>query len=189
MLLIVAALTACDNGGEQSVSLPMPQDTYVDVMVELTRLRRKPPSARGAPERERLADSMRAEILERHGVTPEDLLAFADVAGRDPTLMMGLSQAIAELGDSLEVRLSRAETAGDQGDSGADSADPPATEADSMEVTAPSAESDTPALPPRSNESAAPRPRFSVPADSAMPVEVDSPGRSLRRPPKTRPRP
>jgi hypothetical protein len=93
----------------------MSQDTYVEVMVELTRLRRLPPSARGAPERERLSDSIRADILSRHGVTAEQVVAFADFVGRDPTLMMGLSQAISERSDSITAALARADSGQDAG--------------------------------------------------------------------------
>ncbi|MCL7974618.1 MAG: hypothetical protein M8835_08705 [marine benthic group bacterium] len=105
-LLLLLLLTSCgETGTGDRATLPVPRDTYVRSMAELARLRRRPPPARGAPERERLADSARTEILTRHGVSAEDLVAFADVAGRDPTLMMEISQAIAELGDSMDAEL------------------------------------------------------------------------------------
>jgi hypothetical protein len=106
-LLFLSLLTAC---GEPSTGDPLPtsipRGTYVEVMAELARLRRRPPPARGAPERSRLADSARAEILARHGVTAEQILEFADAAGRDPTLMMELSQSVAALSDSMDAELS-----------------------------------------------------------------------------------
>ena len=109
-LLLLPVLVGCSNADEPSAQLPIPPDTYVDVMVELTRLKRLPPPARGEPERQRLSDSIRAEILTRHGVTAAEVVAFADVAGRDPTLMMGLSQAIAERSDSLQAALARGDS-------------------------------------------------------------------------------
>lgn len=162
-LLALPVLAGCADANEQAAQLPFPQDTYVDVMVELTRLRRLPPPARGEPERERLSDSIRADILARHGVTADQVVAFADVAGRDPTLMMGLSQAIAERSDSLQAALARG-----------DSVRPSGTDSGRAPAAGRSGES-------RAGEVAAdsvPEPRFADPADFAEP---DRPADAARK--------
>ena len=153
----------------------------MDVMVELTRLKRLPPPARGEPERERLSDSIRADILARHGVTAAEVVAFAEVAGRDPTLMMGLSQAIAERADSLQVALARGDSVstsgsraaadsarGNQGDATAGGA----AETGGAEQTGGAA------------ADSAPGPRFAEPVDSVSSDRpADTPRFSPRRPP------
>ena len=175
-LLLFPVLAGCAERDEQATQLPMSQGTYVDVMAELTRLRRLPPPARGEPERERLADSIRAEILLRHGVTAEQLVAFADVAGRDPTLMMGLSQAIAERADSVQAEIARGDStaAAETGASG-DSAATRRGESRPVEASVDTALSgaDGASSPPSSiedpsEEDSVPGPRFAEPSDSSV---------------------
>lgn len=62
-------------------------DTYVDLRTTALR----------APEAE-LTDEARAEVLTRHGVTEEDLLAFADAWGGDIEYMR-------DVWDEVEARL------------------------------------------------------------------------------------
>lgn len=80
---------------------PIAPDTYVAAMAELADLRRFPPPGDDRTDRDARADSMRAEILQAHGVTPEDLLAFAEHVGPDPERMEDLTERIATLTDSL----------------------------------------------------------------------------------------
>ncbi len=80
---------------------PIAPDIYVAVMAELADLRRFPPSGDDRADRDTRADSMRAEILQAHGVTPEELLAFAEQVGPDPERMEVLTERIATLTDSL----------------------------------------------------------------------------------------
>ena len=176
-LLLLPALVGCPSADEPAAELPIAHDTYVDVMVELTRLKRLPPPARGEPERERLSDSIRAEILARHGVTAAEVVAFADVAGRDPTLMMGLSQAIAERADSLQVALARGDsvTATDSR-AGADSARPIGTASKAAGAAEEAAGATTDSVP---------GPRFAAPVDSvASDRPADTPRLSPRRSPR-----
>jgi hypothetical protein len=166
-------------------------------MAELARLRRRPPSARSAPERERLADSIRGEVLARYEVSPGEIVEFADVAGRDPTFMMEVSQAIAEFSDSLDAELAL-EGSGDEADT---SGDEPASE--SAASTPPSStagpESDPVAADP------VPGARFANPVPDSLPGDESPEGeadsvppadrapvrpdpRRLQRPEKSRPR-
>ena len=67
------------------------RDTFVEVTVELRMAALKQPNATLAP-----AD--RARILQDHGVTEEELIAFAQVRGDDTAFM-------AELWKEIEQRL------------------------------------------------------------------------------------
>jgi hypothetical protein len=167
--LLLPVLVGCQNADEPAAELPIPQDTYVDVMVELTRLKRLPPPARGEPERQRLSDSIRAEILTRHGVTAAEIVAFADIAGRDPTLMMGLSQAIAERADSIQAALARGDSVPSSGRGAA--ADPAGGKQEEAEAAG-------------AAEDAAPAPRFAEPSDS---VTLDRPADTARIAPRRPP--
>jgi hypothetical protein len=80
---------------------PIAPDTYVAVMAELADLRRFPPPGDDRSDRDARTDSMRVEILRAHGVTPEELLAFAEHVGPDPERMEALTERIATLTDSL----------------------------------------------------------------------------------------
>lgn len=179
-LLLLLTLTACgDSGSGDHPELPVPRDTYVAVMAELAQLRRRPPPARGAPERERLADSARSEILARHGISAEDLVRFADAAGRDPTLMMEVSQAIAALSDSIDVELAT----GNRSDPTESLEQDPASNA-STRSPPPRGDSSL-AAPPASDP--APAPRFADPARD-IDREPERPQRdSIRRPARSRP--
>ena len=179
-LLLLPVLVGCPNADEPAAELPIPQESYVNVMVELTRLKRFPPPARGEPERERLSDSIRTEILARHGVTAAEIAAFADVAGRDPTLMMELSQAIAERADSLQAALARGDST------------PSSSPGDRVESEVPDPEES------EAEDAVAdpvPGPRFAQPVDSVtLDRPADSPrifprrpvGRAIERPVKSR---
>ena len=104
LALILSLVTGCDErAAREDVTLPIPEDSYVAVMAELARVRRRPPHARGQIERDRLADSVRAEVLERHGVTAVEMVEFADGAGSDPGRMQDIAERIEALADSLEV--------------------------------------------------------------------------------------
>ncbi len=108
--LCLSLLTGCVEGAPTaSPEPPVPEDSYVQVMAELTRLRRHPPIAGGQIERDRLADSVRLEILDRHGMTAADMVALADVAGSDPARMQLLAERIASLADSLDADSIRAD--------------------------------------------------------------------------------
>ena len=80
LAVCLSLVTGCkERAASEDVALPIPEDSYVAVMAELARVRRRPPPARGQLERDRLADSVRTEVLERHGVTAAELIEFADV--------------------------------------------------------------------------------------------------------------
>jgi hypothetical protein len=136
LLLLLPLMSCGDAASGVPPSLPIPQETYVGVMAELARLRKRPPAARSAPERERLTDSILGEILARYEVSPEEIVEFADVVGRDPTFMMELSQAIAEASDSMDAELAveglgdEASTSGDEPASESASSTPPSSSAE-----------------------------------------------------------
>jgi hypothetical protein len=196
-LLLLLLLTACrDPGSDDSPSLPIPQQTYVEVMAELARLRRRPPPARGAPERERLADSIRTEILARHHVSPEQILAFAEAAGRDPAFMLTISQAIAELSDSMDAELAAGESGVDRPDLEVDPArENPVRRDRSIPETSdsiappadrvPGARFATPATDTLSDPEFPPGGVDSLPAGDRTPARPER--RPVRRPEKSRP--
>jgi hypothetical protein len=161
LLLLLPLMSCGDAASGVPPSLPIPQETYVAVMAELARLRRRPPAARSAPERERIADSIRTEVLARYEVSPEEIVEFADIAGRDPTFMMEVSQAIAEISDSIDAELA-VEVSGDEASTAAGE---PASEADSSTPRASSAgpESDPAPADP------VPGARFANPVPDSLP--------------------
>lgn len=111
LALILSLVTGCEERATgEDVVPPIPDDSYVEVMAELSRLRRRAPTARGQIERNRLADSVRTEVLERHGVTAAEMIAFSDVVGSDPGRMQILAERIATLADSLDADSARADS-------------------------------------------------------------------------------
>ncbi len=111
LAIMLSLVTGCDERATSEYLIPpIPDDSYVEVMAELTRLRRRPPTARGQIERDRLADSVRTEVLHRHGVTAAEIVAFSDVVGPDPSRMQILAERIATLADSLDADSVRADS-------------------------------------------------------------------------------
>jgi hypothetical protein len=111
LALILSLLTGCENRtASEELTTPISDDSYVAVMAELARVRRRPPNARGQIERDRLADSVRTEVLLRHGVTAAELIEFADVAGSDPARMQSLTERIETFADSIENSTARADS-------------------------------------------------------------------------------
>jgi hypothetical protein len=120
-VILGAQMAACSVGD----ALALSDDTYVRVMAELLAV-----SDFSAGES---ADSARAAVLERIGVSEEQVLAFAEGAGRDPERMERLWTAIQALVDSaqvagdssasapLETRFGSVVTGGAPGDSAAQS--------------------------------------------------------------------
>ena len=104
LALILSLLAGCETRtASEELLTPIPEDSYVAVMGELANLRRRPPHARGQIERDRLADSVRTEILIRRDVTAAELVEFADVVGSEPGRMQSLTERIESFADSLEV--------------------------------------------------------------------------------------
>ena len=94
------AMAACEPAAPEP-ALPLDPDTYVAVMAELTDVRRFPPSGPDEATRNARADSARRQILDRHGVTADELLAFAELVGPDPDRMLELTERIVAVSDSL----------------------------------------------------------------------------------------
>jgi hypothetical protein len=197
LLLLLPLMSCGDAASSVPPSLPIPQETYVGVMAELARLRRRPPAARSAPERERLADSIRVEILARYEVSPEEIVKFADVAGRDPTFMMEISQAIAEISDSMDAELAvegsgnEAKPSGDEPASESASSTPPSSSAEPERdpVAAdpvPGARFANPVPDPVPGVESPEGEADSVPPADRIPVRPEP--RRLQRPDKSRPR-
>lgn len=74
----------------------MPDSAYVEVMAHLSLVRERAPVLDSAT-----ADSARAAILGEHGVTREDLEAYARRYGEDVERMRRIWEEIAERMDSL----------------------------------------------------------------------------------------
>jgi hypothetical protein len=110
-VLLLMLIPGCgDSEGGEELPLPITEESYVAAMADLARVRRHPPRGRGQYERERLADSVRTDALLRHGVTAEELIAFADVVGSDPGRMQSLTERIESFADSLEADSLRADS-------------------------------------------------------------------------------
>ncbi|MEN8144578.1 MAG: hypothetical protein ABFS14_06450 [Gemmatimonadota bacterium] len=90
-VILTAQIAACS--GADSVALS--DDTYIRAMAELQALA---DSTRGEP-----ADSAREAVLERVGTNQEQILAFAEAAGRDPERMERLWTAIQAAMDSAQT--------------------------------------------------------------------------------------
>lgn len=99
--LAAAVATGACGPDEPEFRGPIESDTYVAVMGELADLERFPPSGPDEATRIERADSARQAILERHGVTADELLEFAEAAGARPDLMVELTDRIVALSDSL----------------------------------------------------------------------------------------
>ena len=100
---------------------PIDIDRYVAVMSELADLERFPPPGSDELTRSERADSVRRGILERHGVTPDELLEFAESAGANPDLMVEIIDRIVVISDSLARRRTGAGHAADSVAAAADS--------------------------------------------------------------------
>ena len=153
LALILSLVTGCDDrSAREDVAPPIPENAYVAVMAELARVRRRPPHARGQIERDRLADSVRTEVLERHSVTAVELVEFADVVGSDPGSMQEIAERIEALADSIEVVSVQADS----------------IRADSVVIRASEDAAEEPGTDPETRFG---NPDLASPADTAIPVE------------------
>lgn len=146
---LVAAPTACDSTSPEARG-PIDDDTYVMVMSELADIRRFPPGGRDQTSRDVAADSARRAVLDRFGVTVDELLTFAEIVGDQPARMVEIGERISAVTDSLaELRRrgerTEADTAGggagtaqatDTTDAAAESAPDDGTTADSVRDSA-----------------------------------------------------
>jgi len=96
-----AVVAAACGPAEPEARVSVDADTYVAVMSELADLDRFPPPGSDEMTREARADSARVAILERNGVTVDDLLEFAETVGEDPHRMVELVERIVVITDSL----------------------------------------------------------------------------------------
>lgn len=101
------ASTAC-GPAEPGPRTPMDVDTYVNVMSELADLERFPSPGGSQEVRSSRTDSVRRVILERHGVTADELLEFAEIVGSQPHRMVEIVDRMKVITDSL----ARARTGG-----------------------------------------------------------------------------
>lgn len=112
-LWLVALLLTGACGGEpvdEAVEGPVTDTTYVAVITDLLLLDADPPR-RDTPEESAVAaDSSRSEILDEHGVTAEEVLTFAESAGREPGRMQELWEQITHVYDSSRAARLRAQT-------------------------------------------------------------------------------
>ena len=126
-----AFATGACGPAEPEFQGPIDIDTYVVVMSELADLGRFPPPGSDETTRSARADSVRRDILEQHGVTPDELLEFAESAGANPDLMVEIIDRIVVVSDSLARRRTGAGRAADSVAATADSV----TTTDSLATT------------------------------------------------------
>lgn len=98
--LLAAAILGCESAPPEPEG-PISADAYVAVMAELADLKRFPPPGPDFVTRTARADSVRQTILDRHGVTAEDLLTYAERLGSHPDRMLELTDRIIAVSDSL----------------------------------------------------------------------------------------
>lgn len=128
---ILAAPAACDPAGPEPRG-PIDDDTYVMVMSELADIRRFPPGGRDQLSRNAAADSARREVLDRYGVTVDELLGFAEIVGEHPARMVELAERISAVTDSLAELRAR----GERTEAAADSTEAPTDAADDADTAA-----------------------------------------------------
>jgi hypothetical protein len=107
--LVAAVLLGCESAPPEPQG-PVSADAYVAVMAELADLKRFPPPGPDFVTRTARADSVRQAILDRHGVTAEDLLTYAEQLGSHPDRMLELTDRIIAISDSLAVTHDRTPT-------------------------------------------------------------------------------
>lgn len=127
---ILAAPAACDPAGPEPRG-PIDDDTYVMVVSELADIRRFPPGGRDQLSRDAAADSARREVLDRYGVTVDELLSFAEIVGEHPARMVEIAEQISTVTDSL----ARLRARGEPTEAAADSAEVPTDAADGAAST------------------------------------------------------
>jgi len=98
--LVCAATLGCESAPPEPQG-PISADAYVAVMAELADLKRFPPPGPDFVTRTARADSVRQAILDRHGVTAENLLTYAEQLGSHPDRMLELTDRIIAISDSL----------------------------------------------------------------------------------------
>lgn len=103
---------------------------YVAVVSELADVSRFPPDG-SAEVRDALADSVRQQILDRYGVTAEQLLDFAREAGRSPDVMESIMEEVSAVTDSLAAQRAAGNAPATDVFIGTDSAAPIRSAADS----------------------------------------------------------
>lgn len=100
--VVAAVLAAC--GGDGPPAAAIDRVTFVDAWVDL----RVAALTAGGP----LADSARDRVLREHGVTEDDLLAFADAVGSDPEYMLGVWTDVEERMRALSDSAAAADSLG-----------------------------------------------------------------------------
>lgn len=99
-LLLTGA--AVDCAGPPTTELAVNDSVYVEIMTRLVLFREELLERRGGyGYRVRMLDSVEMALAEELGVTAEDLLAFSEVAGRDPERMKRLWELVLAAVDSL----------------------------------------------------------------------------------------
>ncbi len=110
-LVLATLMIGCAPAPEEGDPDQIQGDVYVEVMTELLLLDASLPKDRMLPEREATgADSLRKQILDAHGVTPQDLLDFAESVGGEAGQMEALWERITHVFDSTRIARLRAET-------------------------------------------------------------------------------
>jgi hypothetical protein len=82
LMSLAAVLWGCGGGGSTPTSATIDKEKFITTYVQLRQAVVKVDSAG--------LDSARAAILRRAGVTQQEMLAFADVHGRDVAFMKGV---------------------------------------------------------------------------------------------------
>ncbi|MFQ5889230.1 MAG: hypothetical protein ACE5JR_04160 [Gemmatimonadota bacterium] len=107
--LLLAA--ACGDAPRSHAGLT--DSAYVELLARLVLVEATTPAVGPPLARRQAEDSARAAILEEHGVSPDSLIRFAEIAGRDPARMQALWEAIAARVDSLTPGMPASQGAGE----------------------------------------------------------------------------
>lgn len=99
-VLLAAGAAGCETTPPEPNG-PISADTYVAVMSGLADLKRFPLPGPDYVTRTARADSARQAILDRHGVTVDELLAYAEQLGSHPNRMLAVTDQIIIVTDSL----------------------------------------------------------------------------------------
>lgn len=93
---------AAGCAGEAGETTGLADSAYVEVLAELVQIHQRVQTTRDTVGLTRWADSARRAVLAAHGVTQDELLAYARQKGGEPAHMRIIWERIATRVDSLE---------------------------------------------------------------------------------------
>ena len=97
------ALASCGPEAADPYQGPVTDEAYIQVMTDLMLLDARPLKGGSPAEREARTDSAKLAIVERHGITGDEILEFARIRGAEASHMEVLWQEITHRFDSIRV--------------------------------------------------------------------------------------